>query len=682
MSQWTNRLSKSDSPYLLQHQHNPVDWWQWEDGAFDEASRRDAPIFLSIGYSTCHWCHVMERESFENEKIATLLNKYFVCIKVDREERPDVDHIYMTAAQLMGIRGGWPLSIMMTPSKKPFFAATYIPPTSGRGRTGMDELIPHVGELWRTDRTKILTSTDSIFGAMEKVLAKNKPAADKNIDDGIFDRVQAKFETTFDRVNGGFGGAPKFPTAHHLLLLMRIATRSKDSVAIEMVRTTLKKMRLGGIWDHVGFGFHRYSTDSEWLLPHFEKMLYDQAMLMLAYAEAYQVVGDPLFRATVLEIADYVKRELTSEYGSFFSAENADSEGREGAFYVWLAEKLGEFLGPEDLNFLNTAFGVSEAGNFADESTGVTTGENILHLKEELVEYQQERWERLRRKLHHHREKRIRPSLDDKVLTDWNGLMIGALAYAGRAVGEPDMVAMASRSARVFLRYFESDHELPHSVRKSRVTQAGMLDDYAFMGFACIELYHASGDPEFLTTAINLTKTQRNLFWNDDYGGYQSARREDLPINAINWDDGAIPSGNAISYYNLVRLYALTGDSTYLVTADEMEKVFSDKLAQFPTAYSGFLLGRWQREGRGIEIVLTGERKTTDNFEDVLRTTYLPAAVIHRLTSENHLPLSAIAPYLESFDVEIPSAHVCSQFTCQLPATEAAVFRQQLESVG
>ncbi|HET6347968.1 MAG TPA: thioredoxin domain-containing protein, partial [Candidatus Krumholzibacteria bacterium] len=422
MSGSANRLAREKSPYLLQHAHNPVDWFPWGDEAFNEARARDCPVFLSIGYSTCHWCHVMERESFENDEIAALMNAAFVCVKVDREERPDVDHVYMTACQMMTGSGGWPLSILITPDRRPFFAATYIPPAA------MRSFIPRVQAAWRDERENLLSDAGRIGEALARAMHTGRSSIDA-LD--VMRRAYHELAGRFDSTHGGFGGRPKFPSPHTLLFLLRYWKRSGDSGALDMVEKTLERMRRGGICDQVGYGFHRYSTDADWLLPHFEKMLYDQAMMLLAYTEAFQATGRVDFKQAALEIAEYVMRDLSAPEGGFFSAEDADSEGEEGKFYVWTRAELDALLG-EDAPLASAYFGVEDEGNFHDEASGRRSGANILFLPRPADEAARaaglapdalhERIERIRQRLLTARSQRVRPHLDDKVLVDWNGL--------------------------------------------------------------------------------------------------------------------------------------------------------------------------------------------------------------------------------------------------------------------
>ncbi len=479
-----NRLGSEQSPYLLQHADNPVDWYPWGEEAFEAARRENKPIFLSIGYSTCHWCHVMEHESFEDPEIARLLNAGFIAIKVDREERPDIDSIYMTVCQMMTGSGGWPLTIVMTPDKRPFFAATYLPKESRYGRSGMLDLLPRLREAWLNEPDRIEQAAQSVLEALNSSQGSTRG---NDLDQAVLSAALEQARSRFDPRYGGFGTRPKFPTPHQLLFLLRSWHRDRDPATLEMVEKTLTAMRLGGIYDHVGFGFHRYSTDEKWLVPHFEKMLYDQAMLALAYTAAYQVTGKALYAQTVDEIFTYVLRDMTASEGGFYSAEDADSEGEEGKFYLWSEDDIRQILSPGDAEFVMASLNVLPVGNFHDEATGQNTGANILHLTAPLGESEQQQWDDLRGQLFSAREKRVHPSKDDKVLTDWNGLMIAALARAGQVLGRPAYTDAAEKAATFILGTLRDDSPTGGLLLRYRGGQAGItghLDDYAFLNWA------------------------------------------------------------------------------------------------------------------------------------------------------------------------------------------------------
>ena len=461
----TNRLAQEKSPYLLQHASNPVDWYPWGDEAFEKAKQGDKPVFLSIGYSTCHWCHVMAHESFENPKIAALMNDAFINIKVDREERPDIDSLYMAVAQMMTGSGGWPLTILMTPNKRPFFVATYIPPESRFGRIGMTELVPELSRMWKQEREHLDTITENIQRSLEASVTGTIGA---ELDEGVLEMVYDHLVERFDQKYGGFGFRPKFPSPHNLLFLLRYWKRSGSTEALQMVETTLHAMRHGGLFDHVGYGFHRYSTDSKWLLPHFEKMLYDQATLTHAYTEAYQATKNPTYADTVHEILTYVQRDLTSPEGGFYSAEDADSEGEEGKFYVWTEEEVRQILPPDEAELFLEIYNFKPDGNFLEEATGKRLGTNIPHLKQTLEAEAKARktslktlkiqLEEARQQLFKAREKRVHPYKDDKILADWNGLMIAGFAKAARVFGEAKYSETAKTAAEFVLTHMRNDY--------------------------------------------------------------------------------------------------------------------------------------------------------------------------------------------------------------------------------
>ena len=527
----TNRLANEKSPYLLQHADNPVDWYPWGSEAFEKAKKEDKPIFLSIGYSTCHWCHVMEHESFEDEEVARLMNDVFISIKVDREERPDIDQIYMTVCQMMTGSGGWPLSIVMTPDKKPFFAGTYFPKDARFGRIGMMELVPRISGLWKNERAKLLETAEKVIGGLQKQI--EKPTG-RDLDEKT---LQLAFEQLRDRYDprlGGFGEAPKFPTAHNFSFLLRYGKRNTSQQAIDMVKNTLRAMRRGGIYDHVGFGFHRYSTDPFWLLPHFEKMLYDQALLAIAYLEVYQLTHEEEFAQTAREIFEYVLRDMTSPEGGFYSAEDADSEGEEGKFYVWSVAEIGKILPKKDAELVQKVYGFEGEGNFVEQATGKRTGANIIHLKKPLEEVAKDfgmagrefegQLEEIRKKLFAVREKRVHPHKDDKILTDWNGLMIAALAKGAAVLGEPKYAHAAERAANFALnklrrRDLRGDLRLLHRYRDGETGIDAHLDDYVFFVLGLLELYEATFEIRYLEEAIRLNDLMIIHFWDEKNGG-------------------------------------------------------------------------------------------------------------------------------------------------------------------
>jgi uncharacterized protein YyaL (SSP411 family) len=679
-----NRLAQEKSPYLLQHADNPVDWYPWGEEAFEKARNENKPVLLSIGYSTCHWCHVMEHESFEDHQVAALMNDAFVCIKVDREERPDIDNIYMTVCQMLTGSGGWPLTIFLTPDKKPFFAGTYIPKHDRFGRPGLLELIPRIKELWQMKQEDVARSASEITQGLQQ-LGQASPGEQLN-----FSTLKTGYEQLsrrFDRVFGGFGDAPKFPTPHQQLFLLRYWKRTRDPRALEMVEKTLLAMRQGGIYDHVGFGFHRYSTDREWLVPHFEKMLYDQALLGMAYVEAFQVTKNPEFSSIAREIFQYVLRDMTDSEGGFYSAEDADSEGVEGKFYLWTVEELKSILGDE-AEFFSEIFNIERAGNFIEQIAGHRTGENIVHrtkpwgvlgserkLEEEHL---RARLEPAREKLFQTREKRIHPLKDDKILVDWNGLMIVALAKAAGALGEPSYAAAASRSARFILeRMRNPDGSLIHRYRQGEAKLQANLDDYAFLVWGLLELYQTTFDLSFLTTAIELNEYLLQHFWDHSNNAFffTADNSEALLVRSKEIYDGAVPSGNSVAYFNLLRLAKITGRIGLEQKAEQLERTFSQQIAQVPSAHTQFLIGLDFRIGPSFEVVIAGktDSEETEKMLAAIQQIYAPGKVLLFRPDESESPeITKLAPFTElqkSIDGKA-TVYVCENYACKTPTTD------------
>ncbi len=699
-----NRLADTLSPYLLQHQDNPVDWYPWGDEAFEKARREDKPVFLSIGYATCHWCHVMEHESFEDDGVAALLNEHFVAVKVDREERPDVDALYMAVAQALTGRGGWPLTILMTPEKEPFFAGTYLPKHDRAGHAGLMTLLREVARAWAEDRARVEGSAGKIVAAVREGMGRDAGsggAPDSTALASAYNGLAARFDPEW----GGFGSAPKFPTPHHLLFLLRESHRlgvgdMAGARALHMAERTLTKMRLGGVYDHVGFGFHRYSTDRVWKLPHFEKMLYDQALLAMAYTEGWEATRNALFRQTAEEVIAYVGRDLTGPEGAFHSAEDADSltpegEQEEGAFYVWDFEELIDVLGPEDGPLAAALFGAERGGNFRDEATRQPTGLNVLHrslpdseaaeklgMSEDAL---RERVESIRQRLFDRRAGRPRPLLDDKVLTDWNGLMIAALAKAARAFGRPEYAEQAARAADFFLSTMRTEEgRLLHRYRTGTAGLTAPADDYAFLAWGLVELYEAAFDPAHLRAAIELTETLLERFWDDEHGGLflTPDDAEELLVRQKAYYDGAVPSANSAAAYVLVRLARLTGRTEWEDRAAQI-LASSAELRQHPSAHTMAMLALQMSEGPAQEVTVAGEpgAADTDALLAVLREGYYPLATRH-LRPPGDAPITEIAPYTAAQTMRDgqATAYVCERFACRQPVTEPAAMREQLEA--
>jgi hypothetical protein len=671
-----NRLIDEKSPYLLQHAYNPVDWRPWGEDAFNEAERRDKPIFLSIGYSTCHWCHVMERESFTDDRVAALMNEAFINVKVDREERPDVDGVYMAVSQMMTGGGGWPLTIIMTPDGRPFYAATYIPKTSRFGVVGMMELIPAIKGYWRDSRGRLESIADSVVQGLNAWAGGGAEQLDRETLDTAYGMLSAGF----DEAHGGFGDAPKFPAPHNLLFLLRYWKRTGTGEALHMVEKTLRAMRMGGIYDQLGYGFHRYSTDRGWLLPHFEKMLYDQAMHILAYSEAYQATKDPLYRETALEVATYVLRDLSSGEGGFYSAEDADSEGEEGRFYLWDADELRTALTEEEYRLVAETYGVREEGNFRDEATGAPTGRNILHIQAKTpVPGARDADEAVCSKLFQTREKRVRPMLDDKILVDWNGLMIAALAYASRALRARELLSEAARAAEFILGHMWDGERLLHRYRDGDAAIPGFIDDYAYLAWGLTELYLSSYEPRYLEKALELTDAATDRLWDGEAGGfYFTGEDEALPARRKELHDGAKPSGNSVMLLNLLRLSRLTGVTALEEKAGRLAQAFSSKVKGSPHAYTYFLCGLDFALGPSHEVVLAGERpdEVKALYESIWER-YLPNTVVFMRTEES----ARLAEYAEEMTAieGRGTAYVCSSFKCQKPTTDADEMLSSLE---
>ena len=664
-----NHLAGQRSPYLLQHLHNPVDWYPWGDEAFAKAGAENKPVFLSIGYSTCHWCHVMERESFEDEGIARIMNESFVAVKVDREERPDIDKVYMTACQIISGSGGWPLTIVMTPDKKPFFAATYIPRESGYGMIGLAELLERIRAIWIDRRGEIDASAESITAALA---GGPEAAAAEVAEHDILSRAYGLFSRTYDSDYGGFGGAPKFPSPHVILFLLRYWKNTGEESARAMALETLLRMRLGGIYDHAGLGFHRYSTDIRWLVPHFEKMLYDQAMLALAYLEAFQARGGALYASAAREIFEYVARDMTAPEGGFYSAEDADSEGREGKFYLWTMDEIRDALGPDDAEYAVKIFSLSGEGNFIEQTTGRTTGENILHLQS--MPADTDRLGLVRGKLAAARERRPRPLRDDKILTDWNGLMIASLAAGSRVLDDGRYLAAAERAAEsIMKKMLVAGDRLLHRYLDGDASVPGNLDDYAFFIWGLIELYEAGYNTRYLDLAIRLSGSMLHYFANDNGGlVFSPLDGERLIVRTVEYYDGAYPSGNSVAFYDLVRLGRLTGDPTWEQAAKKILDGALGGIAKYPQGHGMFCAGLLFAMGGSCEVVVAGDRNDAVLQEMMreLRSLYLPQCVVLLKPSEKQNPaLDRLAPFVSGMTPQSgrSAAYVCRGHQCFQP---------------
>jgi uncharacterized protein YyaL (SSP411 family) len=680
-----NRLAKEKSPYLLQHAQNPVDWYPWSDEAFNKAAKEDKPIFLSVGYSTCHWCHVMERESFEDEEVAKLLNNTFICIKVDREERPDIDNIYMTVCSMMTGGGGWPLTIIMTPDKKPFFAGTYFAKHTQYGRMGMLDMIPRLNEIWHNKREEVLQSTEKILKILQQ---QNESKPGNDLDQKILHNAFNELSGRYDSSNAGFSKAPKFPTPHIINFLLRYWKMTGNEKALTMAENTLTAMRLGGIFDQVGFGFHRYSTDEKWLLPHFEKMLYDQALLSIAYLEAFQVTNNPLFKQTAHEIFTYVLRDMTAPEGGFYSAEDADSEGVEGKFYVWSLTELKKVLPPDEAGFIQDLYNIRSEGNFHDEATGALTGANIFHLTKHLTAFAADsklesdefisNHESMRNKLFNFREERIHPHKDDKILTDWNGLMIGALALGSRILNNETYLEAASKCADFVLSGMRHNDKLMHRYREGESAVDGMLCDYAYVVWGLLELYAANFDTDILSESLRLNNRMLDLFWDDNGGGFFLTPKdgETLIVRPKEIYDGALPSGNSVALHNLLRLESLTANPDLGAKAKLLVQAFSDTLQEVPSGYTQFLASLYYAIAPTTEVIIVGDTKAADTREmlSVIRKNFFPHTItLLKDPYADSEKLATLAPFTASYTSidGRATAYVCHNYSCESPTTDA-----------
>ncbi|MCK8816796.1 thioredoxin domain-containing protein [Natroniella sulfidigena] len=676
--QKANHLIDEKSPYLLQHAYNPVDWYPWDEKAFAKAEREDKPIFLSIGYSTCHWCHVMEEESFEDEEVAEFLNEHFVSIKVDREERPDVDNIYMKVCQALTGRGGWPLTVVMTPDKEPFFAGTYFPKESRMGRPGLLEILRGIQSAWEDDRSALLQSSSQI---MEAIKQKEKVDSQTNLSttemEDLIERAYQNFKGTFDREYGGFGSAPKFPLAHNLLFLMRYWKLSADQEALDLVTKTLDNMYAGGIYDHLGYGFARYSTDRKWLVPHFEKMLYDNALLAIAYLEAYQITDDDAYARVAEEILTYVSRDMTSTSGGFYSAEDADSEGVEGKFYVWTPAEIKEVLGDKEGEEFCQYYDITEEGNFEGKSIPNLIGQQFNKAEVD------ERFKDAREKLFAAREKRVHPDKDDKILTGWNGLMIAAMSLGARVLGEGKYQQLAQQASDFLWENLYQDRLLAR-YRAGEAAYLAYADDYAFLIWGLLELYQTTFNPEYLKRALLLNDELLEYFWDDEAGGlyFYGEDGEELITRPKEVYDGAMPSGNSVATLNFLKLAKLTGDNKLEEKVEEQISFFGGQIKNNPTAYSYFLLSilSTQAENREVVIVAEQQQEETEEMLEVLRANFTPFTTQVVKTKENAEQLLEIVPFLADYQAVTgqTAAYICQDFTCQAPITDLEELKKQL----
>jgi hypothetical protein len=680
-----NRLSGQKSPYLLQHRDNPVDWYPWGEEAFAEAQRLDRPIFLSIGYSSCHWCHVMAHESFEDAEVAVLLNGAFVCVKVDREERPDIDSVYMAACQMMTGEGGWPLTMILTPQKEPFYAATYLPRESRFGRLGLMELLPRLTSLWQKDRGKVEEAAVGVVQALRdtgKQIISGEPGI------ALLEQAYGELAHAFDHELGGFGLAPKFPVPHNLSFLLRWWKRTGNQSALMMVEKTLQAMRRGGIFDQVGFGFHRYSTDPEWKVPHFEKMLYDQALMTLVCLEAYQATRDPQYAGMAEETLDYMQRDLGAPGGGYYTGEDADSGGQEGAYYLWKLEEIDHVLGPQDGSLAARVFGLLPGGNFRPEVGGGGDGLNILHLAQPLAQVAAQigvepavlaaSVDNIRQRLFEARQTRLRPQRDDKILCDWNGLALAACARAAQVLGGDHHLARAKKLADFMLGTMRREKgQLYHLYFDGGAAGSGTLDDYAFLVWGLLELYEAGFDEGHLKAALEITEAMIADFWDNSAGGFyfSPANGEKLLVRQKTVYDGAQPSGNSAGLLNLARLARITASPELEEMALHLARVFAGAVAASPAMHTHFLCGLSLLLGPSREIVIAGAAGAgpTMDLLKTVRDIFIPDKVLlFKNTAVKLATLDDLAPFTREMTASdgTAAAYVCEGNRCLAPIAE------------
>lgn len=654
-----NRLIHEKSPYLQQHAHNPIHWFPWGEEAFQAALAENKPIFLSIGYSTCHWCHVLEKESFENQEVADLLNEYFISIKVDREELPDVDQVYMSVVQAMTGNGGWPMTVVMTPDRQPFFGGTYFP------RDQLIKILSALQTSWtkEPEKIKVVGAKVQEFMETENEISTGTVKLDEEILKKHYQQLSAQFDSEY----GGFGPAPKFPPTMQLKALLRLSRRTGDENALTMVETTLKNMARGGIYDHLGGGFHRYSTDRVWLAPHFEKMLYNQAGLSSLYLEAFQSTQNKMFESVARGILSYVLRDMTAPDGGFYSAEDADSEGEEGVFYVWSPDELKKALTPDEVQKISTVYGVTLAGNF--ESRNNPT--NILRLKKNVS------WEiksepavkAIHEKLFAARKKRETPFKDDKIITAWNGLMLGSMAQAHQVLGEQKYLEAAQNAARFIEGRLYKNGKLLRRFRQGEAKHPGGLDDYAYLIQGLLTLYETDFDEQWVQWAKRLQEKQDELFWDSRANGYFLSEKNAnfLPVRKKEFSDNARPNSNAIAVLNLLRLYNLTFDKKYHEKAKKVLSVIGDRMARFPTGFAQMLIALDFYLDRSKEIAVVGPRDSAvkNAIIKMLHTRFVPNKVLAYASPEGDSRLSILQDkYSEKGQTVV---YVCENNICKYP---------------
>ncbi len=685
MFKYTNHLIHETSPYLLQHAHNPVNWYPWGQEAFERAQKEDKPILLSVGYSACHWCHVMEKESFENEEIAKLMNEHYVCIKVDREERPDVDQVYMKFVQMMTGSGGWPMTVFLTPDRQPYFGGTYFPPEDRYGKPGFKRLLTQAADFYHNRKQDLNQNLQQMQQAFDRDVQKTSQQSDTLPDSNELRQAEEQLSRYYDAENGGIGSAPKFPAVQSFMLLLRAWKESGQEHYLAMVEHTLKKMAQGGIYDQLGGGFARYSVDARWFAPHFEKMLYDNAQLATLYLETFQATGNAFYLRIAEETLDFVMRELHSEEGGFYSSLDADSEGEEGRFYLWTRAEIFEALDEANATLFCERFDVREAGNFE--------GKNILHISKPVSDLAdsfqlspkqvETRLQQIKKRLLEIRKQRVRPELDSKVLLSWNGLMLSAFAKAFQITQKPVYKTVIDKNIRFVTTTMKQQTHLLHTYKDRQAKQDGFLDDYANYIMALIDSYEALNDPQLLQQASRLAEQVVRDFWDEQGGGFffTSASQEKLILRLKDDSDQSTPSGTGIMTLNLLRLNAYTGNEVFRTISEHIFRMYTSAYGTNPYGYASHLVALDFYLNHPKEcIILVPEHKDGRDLSQIVFNTFLPNKIILVQNPQRPNPVftSDLLAGRELQGEEV-TAYVCQNFTCSLPVTSAKAFKQLLE---
>lgn len=675
----SNRLIHEKSPYLLQHAHNPVDWYPWGEEAFKKAEEEDKPIFLSIGYSTCHWCHVMEKESFEDPDVAKFLNEHYVAIKVDREERADIDSIYMTYCQMITGNGGWPLSVFLMPNKKPFYAGTYFPKERRYGVIGFLELLQAIEKKWRTSKEAIIDASENSLRILKAVEAHEEEL----LQDKKFDEAYNYFVENFDEQYGGFGIKPKFPAPHQLMFLLRFYKQTKEDYALEMVEKSIEGMYKGGIFDHVGFGFCRYSTDQKWLVPHFEKMLYDNALMIILLSEVFQITKKDLYRELIDRVSTYILREMTDEEGGFYSAQDADTDGEEGKYYLWSKQEIEEVLGPEDGPIYINYYNITEEGNFEGYNIPNLIGVYMDELRDD--KGLNSRLYEMNKMLLMHREKRVRPPKDDKILSSWNGLMIAAMAIAGRTLEDCQLVECGKRA------YWFLDGKLKNEAgefyaryREGEARFNAFLTSYANIAWGLLELYESSFNINFLEDAIETTEKMIDLFWDEQKGGFflYAKNSEEMIIRPKEVYDGALPSGNSVACYVLLRLARLLHEERYEEYARRVLSAFGAELNNVPQAHTFLLSAKMYADLPTSRYIISGF-KCDEECQRMVKAVHQSFTPFGILMVNDHDDVRNQIPYLKDYMSEdgVTTGYICEEFSCKAPVNSGEAFENLVQGL-